>query len=72
MCVRLQVTMFGQYTSTPFQVEQVKVVYADGSVQITPDLSVRSATARVDEIQSIIGVPLVSKPATGLKLVSST
>lgn len=72
--------MFGQYCAVPFQVEQVRVIYPDGSSVVTPDLSCRCrryfdasitlagcaclcvcfrpATARVDEIQSILGVPL--------------
>jgi phenylalanyl-tRNA synthetase beta chain len=51
------VTMFAQYSN--FTVEQVKVTYDDGTSYVTPDLSNREASARVDAIQAMLGVPLV-------------
>jgi phenylalanyl-tRNA synthetase beta chain len=66
------VTMFSEYCSTPFSIEPVDVVYEEGSMGVkhfgsesafvshetTPRLSARRAEAKVNEINSIIGVEI--------------
>lgn len=55
-----QVTCFAEYCETPFSVEPVKVIYESdaAATEVTPDLSDRVATADVDDICSVVGVPL--------------
>lgn len=56
------VTMFSEYTSKPFHVDAVDIVYenSDGKVgkvdQVTPKLSQRSVTAPVKDILGTIGI----------------
>jgi phenylalanyl-tRNA synthetase beta chain len=52
------VTMFSEHCKDPFTVEQVKVVYPDGTADITPDLSEHEFNCPVDYINSRIGVNL--------------
>lgn len=54
------VAMFSEYCATPFEIEPVRVVYADGTSYVSPDVSTRKASAKVDSIKSVIGVNLVS------------
>jgi phenylalanyl-tRNA synthetase beta chain len=53
------VTMFSQYCSSPFTVEEVEVRYeATGTVQITPLLSTRTCDAKVADINGTIGIQI--------------
>jgi phenylalanyl-tRNA synthetase beta chain len=53
---------FSQYTSEPYTVEPVRVVYSNVDSYITPNMAERPASARVNEIQSMLGVEV--EPAT--------
>jgi len=54
----IMVTMFAQYTSVPFTIEQVKVVYPDGRTVNTPDLSPTVFEAHQSYINSCTGLSL--------------
>nr|BAJ99943.1 predicted protein [Hordeum vulgare subsp. vulgare] len=54
----IMVTMFAQYTSVPFTIEQVKIVYPDGRTVTTPDLSPTVFTAHQSYINSCTGLAL--------------
>lgn len=49
------VCAFSQYCEQPFVVEQVDVEYADGTKDVTPDLSVRNVDVSVDYICKGVG-----------------
>ncbi|TFY77308.1 hypothetical protein EWM64_g6702, partial [Hericium alpestre] len=59
-------TMFSEYCEEPFTIEPVKVVYPDGKVVITPDLSSRTAKAHGSYINSCTGLSLSSSDVKGL------
>ncbi|CAG8646363.1 9182_t:CDS:10, partial [Funneliformis caledonium] len=52
------VTMFSEYCAEPFTVEPVEVTCPDGTKHTYPDLSPRSMKAKVDYINSCIGVKI--------------
>ncbi|KAF9437044.1 phenylalanine--tRNA ligase subunit beta [Entomortierella beljakovae] len=54
------VTMFSEYCAEPFTVEPVEITYEDGRqpVGLTPILSPRTATAKIDYINSCTGLDL--------------
>jgi phenylalanyl-tRNA synthetase beta chain len=52
------VTSFAMYCSKPFSIEQVEVVYPDGSIDVTPKLETREMDCKVDWISKRIGVVL--------------
>eukprot|EP01029_Cantina_marsupialis_P001487 TRINITY_DN1126_c0_g1_i1.p1 TRINITY_DN1126_c0_g1~~TRINITY_DN1126_c0_g1_i1.p1 ORF type:complete len:617 (-),score=202.34 TRINITY_DN1126_c0_g1_i1:109-1959(-) len=60
------VAMFSQYCEEPFSCEAVRVNYSDESHQVTPDMSPRTLSARVDEINSMLGVRLEPKKMVNL------
>ena len=55
-----QVTCFSEYCEDAFSVEPVRIVYEAGTSpdEVTPNLSNRTATADVDDINSTVGVTL--------------
>ena len=51
------VAMFSEHCAVPFTVEPVDVLYeADGSIETTPALFTRTETAKVEFINSLIGI----------------
>lgn len=52
------VTMFGEYTSTLFEVEQVEVVETSGVSHFTPDFTPRVVEAPLSYLDSAIGVKI--------------
>lgn len=52
------VAMFSKYCELPFNVEPVRVEYADGSSMITPDFSTPQVQANVDYINRSVGVDI--------------
>ncbi|KAG0376804.1 phenylalanine--tRNA ligase subunit beta [Mortierella sp. AD032] len=54
------VAMFSEYCSEPFTIEPVEVIYEDNRLPtgVTPDLSSRTATAKIDYINSCTGLKL--------------
>ncbi|CDU24934.1 probable FRS1-phenylalanyl-tRNA synthetase, beta subunit, cytosolic [Sporisorium scitamineum] len=56
--INIIVAMFSQYCTEPFTIEPVKVVYPDGKVKITPDLSNVRFPASVDYINRCTGLKL--------------
>jgi phenylalanyl-tRNA synthetase beta chain len=70
------VTMFSEYASSPFTVEQVEVVYevpvvtgmggAPLARQLTPDLASRVATASCAAIASVAGAPIAPESCASL------
>ncbi|KAF9965512.1 phenylalanine--tRNA ligase subunit beta [Mortierella alpina] len=54
------VAMFSEYCAEPFTVEPVEIIYEDNRLPagVTPDLSSRTATAKVDYINSCTGLKL--------------
>lgn len=69
------VTMFSEYCSEPFAVEQVQVTYEQPipggsgalvSQQVTPDLAPRIATASCAEIASVAGAPIAAEQCASL------
>ncbi|KAK3829379.1 MAG: beta subunit of phenylalanyl-tRNA synthetase [Benniella sp.] len=54
------VAMFSEYCAEPFTVEQVEIVYEDNRqpVGVTPDITPRITTAKVDYINSCTGLSL--------------
>lgn len=61
------VTSFSRYCSSPFTVEQVKVVYSDGTEDITPKLEEREIECSVDYILKRIGVKSIDNIPALLK-----
>eukprot|EP00049_Salpingoeca_infusionum_P010246 m.173816 g.173816 ORF g.173816 m.173816 type:complete len:625 (+) comp14587_c0_seq9:403-2277(+) len=54
--LNMMVTMFAEYSSTPFQVEQVNVTAADGTTTVYPDLSPRADTVLASDIYKKMGI----------------
>ncbi|KAH9977938.1 phenylalanyl-tRNA synthetase [Lactifluus volemus] len=52
------VTMFSEYCEEPFTIEPVKIIYPDGKVVISPDLSSRQTQAHASYINSCAGLDL--------------
>lgn len=52
------VTMFSEYCEEPFTIEPVKVIYPDGKVVISPDLSSRQTEAYASYVNSCTGLSL--------------
>ncbi|KAG8929804.1 phenylalanine--tRNA ligase subunit beta [Tulasnella sp. 419] len=51
-------TMFAEYTTEPFTIEPVRVVYPSGKITVTPDLVPRTMTARSSYINACTGLSL--------------
>ncbi|KAF7332036.1 Phenylalanyl-tRNA synthetase subunit beta [Mycena kentingensis (nom. inval.)] len=64
--VNIVATMFSEYCEEAFTIEPVRVVQADGSVKITPDLSNRPTTAHASYINSCTGLDLNASQVSGL------
>ncbi|KAI0303256.1 phenylalanyl-tRNA synthetase subunit beta [Russula brevipes] len=54
----IMVTMFSEYCEEPFTIEPVKIVYPDGRVVISPDLSWRQTQTHASYINSCTGLNL--------------
>ncbi|KAI0251254.1 phenylalanyl-tRNA synthetase [Lactifluus subvellereus] len=54
----IMVTMFSEYCEEPFTIEPVKIIYPDGRVVITPNLSSRQTQAHASYINSCTGLNL--------------
>ncbi|KAH9179855.1 phenylalanyl-tRNA synthetase subunit beta [Lactarius sanguifluus] len=54
----IMVTMFSEYCEEPFTIEPVKVIYPDGKVVISPDLSSRQTDAYASYVNSCTGLSL--------------
>ncbi|KAI0284374.1 phenylalanyl-tRNA synthetase [Russula aff. rugulosa BPL654] len=54
----IMATMFSEYCEEPFTIEPVKIVYPDGRVVISPDLSSRETQAHASYINSCTGLSL--------------
>ncbi|PKI83138.1 phenylalanine--tRNA ligase [Malassezia vespertilionis] len=52
------VTMFSEYCAEPFTVEPVRVVYADGTEVVTPNLDARSTDVHVSYVNRCTGLKL--------------
>ncbi|KII95049.1 hypothetical protein PLICRDRAFT_128468, partial [Plicaturopsis crispa FD-325 SS-3] len=64
-------TMFSEYCEDPYTIEPCKVVYPDGKVRITPDISSRPTTAHASYVNSCTGLALsTSEVATLLQRMS--
>ncbi|KAF8484915.1 phenylalanyl-tRNA synthetase subunit beta [Russula ochroleuca] len=57
----IMITMFSEYCEEPFTIEPVKIIYPDGRVVISPDLSSRKTQAHASYINSCTGLSL-SRP----------
>ncbi|KAI0307306.1 phenylalanyl-tRNA synthetase subunit beta [Multifurca ochricompacta] len=62
----IMVTMFSEYCEEPFAIEPVKIIYPDGRVVISPDLSSRQSLAHASYINSCTGLNLSAPQAKGL------
>ncbi|KAI8893680.1 hypothetical protein BC833DRAFT_607556 [Globomyces pollinis-pini] len=62
------VTMYSEYCAKKFTVEPVEVIYPDGKSYIYPDLTERDMSAKVDYINSAIGI--LAAPSELVNLVS--
>uniref|UniRef100_A0A1I7YFS6 Phenylalanine--tRNA ligase beta subunit n=1 Tax=Steinernema glaseri TaxID=37863 RepID=A0A1I7YFS6_9BILA len=58
--------LFSQYCKEPFTVEPVEVVMPDGSVHVYPELSYRTETVRVEQINKKIGIDLSAERMASL------
>lgn len=63
--INIIVAMFSQYCAEPFTIEPVKVVYPDGQVKVTPDLSNTRFPASVDYINRCTGLKLSPEEMIG-------
>ncbi|KAI0003103.1 phenylalanyl-tRNA synthetase subunit beta [Russula compacta] len=54
----IMATMFSEYCEEPFTIEPVKIIYPDGRVVISPDLSSRQTQAHASYINSCSGLNL--------------
>jgi phenylalanyl-tRNA synthetase beta chain len=62
------VTMFSEYASQPFAVEQVRVTYEEApkpglAEEVTPSLTTRTASARLSTLRTMLGKPDLTKAA---------
>ncbi|KAH9999307.1 B3/4 domain-containing protein [Russula vinacea] len=57
----IMITMFSEYCEEPFTIEPVKIIYPDGRIVISPDLSSRKTQAHASYINSCTGLSL-SRP----------
>jgi len=64
--VNMVATMFAEYCETPYTIEPCKVIYPDGSVRITPDLSYKPMKAHVSYINSCTGLKLDASQVAAL------
>lgn len=64
--INIIVAMFSQYCAEPFTVEPVRVVYADGTQKVTPDLSNVRFDASVEYINRCTGLALSADDMVGL------
>ncbi|KAH8999260.1 phenylalanyl-tRNA synthetase subunit beta [Lactarius akahatsu] len=62
----IMVTMFSEYCEEPFTIEPVKVIYPDGKVVISPDLSSRQTDAYASYVNSCTGLSLSAPQVKGL------
>lgn len=62
----IMVTMFSEYCEEPFTIEPVKVIYPDGRVVISPDLSSRQTEAYASYVNSCTGLSLSAPQVKGL------
>ncbi|KAH9006970.1 phenylalanyl-tRNA synthetase subunit beta [Lactarius hatsudake] len=62
----IMVTMFSEYCEEPFTIEPVKVIYPDGKVVISPDLSSRQTDAYASYVNSCTGLSLSAPHVKGL------
>ncbi|KAK0412694.1 hypothetical protein QR680_006356 [Steinernema hermaphroditum] len=58
--------LFSQYCKEPYTVEPVEVVMPDGSVHVYPELSYRTETVRVEEVNKKIGIDLSANEMASL------
>ena len=56
---------FSQYCSTPFQIEQVKVVY-ENKVEVTPDTTKHSVSNDVQYCNKLLGINITTEEAVKL------
>ncbi|KAF7292377.1 Phenylalanyl-tRNA synthetase subunit beta [Mycena chlorophos] len=56
--VNMVATMFAEYCAEPYTIEPVRVIQADGSVRITPDISSRKTVAHASYVNSCTGLNL--------------
>ncbi|THH12542.1 hypothetical protein EW146_g7597 [Bondarzewia mesenterica] len=59
-------TMFSEYCEEPFTIEPVKIIYPDGKVVLTPDISSRPMKAHASYINSCTGLSLSSTEVKSL------
>ncbi|KDQ20712.1 hypothetical protein BOTBODRAFT_26731 [Botryobasidium botryosum FD-172 SS1] len=59
-------TMFSEYAEEPFTIEPVRIILADGTERVTPDISVRKTTARASYINSCTGTNLSAEEISKL------
>ncbi|KAF7301803.1 Phenylalanyl-tRNA synthetase subunit beta [Mycena indigotica] len=64
--VNIVATMFSEYCEKPYTIEPVRVIQADGSTKITPDISCRQTTAHASYINSCTGLNLTAPQVSGL------
>ncbi|KAH9062847.1 phenylalanyl-tRNA synthetase subunit beta [Lactarius vividus] len=62
----IMVTMFSEYCEESFTIEPVKVLYPDGKVVISPDLSSRQTEAYASYVNSCTGLSLSAPQVKGL------
>ncbi|KAI9466867.1 phenylalanyl-tRNA synthetase subunit beta [Lactarius psammicola] len=62
----IMVTMFSEYCEEPFTIEPVKVIYPDGKVVISPDLSSRQTEATASYVNACTGLSLSAPQVKGL------
>ncbi|KAH9077329.1 hypothetical protein EDB83DRAFT_2549113 [Lactarius deliciosus] len=62
----IMVTMFSEYCEEPFTIEPVKVIYPDGKVVISPDLSSLQTDAYASYVNSCTGLNLSALQVKGL------
>ncbi|KAH8084570.1 hypothetical protein HD553DRAFT_331499 [Filobasidium floriforme] len=64
--VNIIVAMFSEYCQTPFEVEPVKITYANGTSRVSPNLTPRATNASVSYINAALGLNLSPEEMAGL------
>lgn len=56
--VKEMVAMFAKYSSAPFTIEAVKIIYPDGSSRMCPDMTPHFMSAQVSRLNKVLGLSL--------------
>ncbi|PRT54874.1 Phenylalanine--tRNA ligase beta subunit [Wickerhamiella sorbophila] len=55
------VSIFSEYAAEPFTIEAVKIIYADGSSKLSPDMNPRKMVAEVSYLNSVLALDKTPK-----------